>query len=136
MPSSRRIGISGRAPTSPTLVAAREPRARWLEHRALGARAAIIDAPNGYGGSVNALADLAARQLAADLKAAPERVRTRFTDEARAARCYTVADLRALAKRTVPRPVFDYADGAAWDEVTARRNREALDAVTLHPKAL
>jgi isopentenyl diphosphate isomerase/L-lactate dehydrogenase-like FMN-dependent dehydrogenase len=85
---------------------------------------------------VNALVDLAARQFASDVKAAPERLRTRWSDSARAARCYTIADLRAMAKRTVPRPAFDYADGAAWDEVTARRNREAFERVTLHPKAL
>ena len=41
-----------------------------------------------------------------------------------------------MAKRTVPQPIFDYADGAAWDEVTARRNRAAFEDVTLHPKAL
>jgi isopentenyl diphosphate isomerase/L-lactate dehydrogenase-like FMN-dependent dehydrogenase len=85
---------------------------------------------------VNALADLAARQFVSDLKAAPDRVRTRWSDEARAARCVTIADLRLAAKRAVPKPIFDYADGAAWDEVTARRNRSAFDDVTLHPKAL
>jgi L-lactate dehydrogenase (cytochrome) len=84
---------------------------------------------------VNALVDLAARQLLSDAKAAPERIRTRWTPEARAARCSTIAELRAMAKRTVPQPIFDYADGAAWDEVTARRNREAFNDVTLHPRA-
>ena len=63
-------------------------------------------------------------------------MRTRWTAEARAARCGTIAELRAMAKRTVPKPIFDYADGAAWDEVTARRNRTAFEDVTLHPKAL
>ena len=51
---------------------------------------------------VNALVDLAARQLAADLKAAPGRARDGVLAEARAARCHTIADLRAMAKRTVP----------------------------------
>ena len=32
--------------------------------------------------------------------------------------------------------MFDYADGAAWDEVTAARNRDAFERVTLHPRAL
>src|SRR4051794_41179042 len=41
-----------------------------------------------------------------------------------------------MARKTVPRPIFDYADGAAWDEVTARRNRAAFEDVTLHPRAL
>jgi L-lactate dehydrogenase (cytochrome) len=85
---------------------------------------------------VNALLDLAARQLRADLAAAPARTRERFSAEGRAARCRTIAELRALAKRSVPKPIFDYADGAAWDEVTARRNLSAFEDVTLHPKAL
>jgi L-lactate dehydrogenase (cytochrome) len=85
---------------------------------------------------MNALVDLAARQLLSDAKAAPEQLRARWSPEARAARCDTIAELRAMAQRTVPRPIFDYADGAAWDEVTARRNREAFNDVTLHPRAL
>jgi L-lactate dehydrogenase (cytochrome) len=85
---------------------------------------------------VHPLLDLAARQLLSDAKAAPELIRTRWSAEARAARCGTIAELRAMAKRTVPQPIFDYADGAAWDEVTARRNRAAFGDVTLHPKAL
>ena len=84
---------------------------------------------------MNELLDLAARQFAADARSAPGRLARRWSDEARAARCRTIAELRALAKRTVPRPVFDYVDGAAWDEVTAARNREAFERVTLHPRA-
>ena len=41
-----------------------------------------------------------------------------------------------MAKRTVPRPVFDYVDGAANDEVTARRNRSGFQDVTLRPRSL
>ena len=85
---------------------------------------------------MNALLDLAARQLRADLAAAPARARERFSDEGRAARCRTIAELRAAARRSVPKPIFDYADGAAWDEVTARRNIAAFEDVTLHPLAL
>ena len=70
---------------------------------------------------MNALVDLAARQLAADLKAAPGAGAHALLGRGRAAaRCHTIAELRAMAKRTVPKPIFDYADGAAWDEVTAR----------------
>ena len=32
-----------------------------------------------------------------------------------------------MAKRTVPKPLFDYVDGAAWGEVTYRRNRSAFE---------
>src|SRR3954470_23320635 len=85
---------------------------------------------------MNALLDLAARQLAGDLKTVPGRLRTHYSEESRAQRCGSIAELRALAKRSVPKPIFDYADGAAWDEVTARRNREAFEDVTLHPRAL
>ncbi len=85
---------------------------------------------------MNELLDLAARQVAADLRAAPATVRARFTAEGRAARCHTIEDLRAMAKRTVPRTVFDYVDGAANDEVTYRRNRSGFEAVQLRPRAL
>jgi L-lactate dehydrogenase (cytochrome) len=84
---------------------------------------------------VNAIIDLAVRQLAADVRSAPARVRRHWSADARAARCRTIAELRELARRTLPKPVFDYADGAAWDEVTAARNREAFERVTLHPRA-
>jgi len=85
---------------------------------------------------VNDLLDLVARQVAADLRAAPRAARRRFSDEGRAARCLTIEELRALAKRTVPRPVFDYVDGAAWDEVTVRRNRSGFERVELLPRML
>lgn len=41
-----------------------------------------------------------------------------------------MADLRALAQRRVPRAIFDYADRGSYDEITLRRNRAALDALT------
>jgi L-lactate dehydrogenase (cytochrome) len=85
---------------------------------------------------VNDFVDLVARQLAADLRSAPGAARRRFSDEGRAQRCQTIADLRALAKRTVPQPVFEYADGAAWDEVTVRRNRSGFERVELLPRML
>ena len=37
-----------------------------------------------------------------------------------------VSDLRSIAKRRLPRFVFDYVDGGAEDEITLRGNREAL----------
>jgi len=39
-----------------------------------------------------------------------------------------------LARRRVPKPVFDYIDGAACDEVTARRNRADFEAISLPPE--
>ena len=34
---------------------------------------------------------------------------------------YSVAAMRGLAQRRLPRPVFEFADGAAEDERTLRR---------------
>jgi L-lactate dehydrogenase (cytochrome) len=48
----------------------------------------------------------------------------------------TVRDLRAAARRTTPRAVFDYVDGAAEEEITAARNVAAYRRVTFHPDAL
>ncbi|OZI71304.1 alpha-hydroxy acid oxidase [Bordetella genomosp. 12] len=47
-----------------------------------------------------------------------------------------IDDLRTLARGRLPRMVFDYIDGAAGGEVTAGRNRSALDAVPLAPTPL
>jgi L-lactate dehydrogenase (cytochrome) len=44
--------------------------------------------------------------------------------------------LRDKARRRLPGPVFDYLDGAAGNEVAARRNREAFDRVRLVPRVL
>jgi L-lactate dehydrogenase (cytochrome) len=51
-------------------------------------------------------------------------------------RALTVRDLRAAARRTTPRAVFDYVDGAAEEEITAARNVAAYRRVTFHPDAL
>lgn len=40
-----------------------------------------------------------------------------------------VADMRAAARRRLPRMVFDYIDGGAEDEVSYRRNRTQFDEV-------
>ncbi len=45
-----------------------------------------------------------------------------------------IEDLRRLARRRLPRLVFDYIDGGAEGEVTLRANRRAFDAVTLRPR--
>ena len=48
----------------------------------------------------------------------------------------SAADFRAAAKRRLPRFLFDYVDGAAYAEVTARRNVEDLSAVALRQRVL
>src|SRR5262245_62093667 len=54
----------------------------------------------------------------------------------RLAAAHTVDDLRSIARRTTPRSVFDYVDGAAEDELTAARNTRVFQAATLLPDAL
>jgi L-lactate dehydrogenase (cytochrome) len=50
--------------------------------------------------------------------------------------CRNVADMRALARRRLPGPIFHYIDGAADDEITYRRNTEAFDSADLVPNVL
>lgn len=45
-------------------------------------------------------------------------------------------DFRAIARRRLPRAVFDYVDGGADEEVTLRANREAFARRRLHPRLL
>ena len=45
-----------------------------------------------------------------------------------------IADLRRLAKRRLPRVVFDYIDGGADAELTLRENCRAFDTVTFRPR--
>jgi L-lactate dehydrogenase (cytochrome) len=49
-------------------------------------------------------------------------------------RVLNVDDLRNLARRRVPRIVFDYIDGGADGEVTMQENRRAFDSVTFRPR--
>ena len=51
-------------------------------------------------------------------------------------RALSIEDLRRLAKRRLPRAVFDFFDGGAEDEVTLRANRAAFESVRLLPKVL
>ncbi|WP_347312840.1 alpha-hydroxy acid oxidase [Defluviimonas sp. SAOS-178_SWC] len=48
----------------------------------------------------------------------------------------TAEDFRRAARRRLPRLFFDYIDGAAGDEITARRNADAFAEIALHPRAL
>jgi L-lactate dehydrogenase (cytochrome) len=49
-------------------------------------------------------------------------------------RAVNVADLRALAKRRLPRVVFDYIDGGAEDEITLRENARAFERICFRPR--
>src|SRR5512138_3667786 len=54
----------------------------------------------------------------------------------RLARAGSIADLRLLARRRAPRAVFDYVDGAAGDELSLRRSRQAYARVEFTPQVL
>jgi L-lactate dehydrogenase (cytochrome) len=45
-----------------------------------------------------------------------------------------IEDLRILARKRLPRAVFDYIDGAADGEVTLRENSRAFEAVLFRPR--
>jgi L-lactate dehydrogenase (cytochrome) len=49
-------------------------------------------------------------------------------------RVVTVADLRARARRRVPRAVFDYLDGGAEDEISLRESCRVYQDVTFRPR--
>src|ERR1700758_4985354 len=49
-------------------------------------------------------------------------------------RVLNIENLRRVAKRRLPRVVFDYIDGGAEDESTLRANCRAFDAVTFRPR--
>jgi L-lactate dehydrogenase (cytochrome) len=56
--------------------------------------------------------------------------------ERRLSRAASVHDLRAIARRRLPRGVFDYVDGGAEDERTLAANEAAYAAVTYRPRVL
>lgn len=56
--------------------------------------------------------------------------------ERRLAAAATIWDLRSVARRHVPRAVFDYVDGAAETEASLRRSREAFARVEFVPSVL
>ena len=47
-----------------------------------------------------------------------------------------IEDLRALARRRVPRAFFDYADSGSYNEETLRANRADLEAIKLRQRVL
>jgi L-lactate dehydrogenase (cytochrome) len=50
--------------------------------------------------------------------------------------CHNFHDFRALAKRNLPKPIFDYIDGAADDEATLRQNTASFERCDLVPNIL
>lgn len=51
-------------------------------------------------------------------------------------KCHNIAELRLLARKRLPTPVFHYIDGGADDEITLARNTAAFDDYELLPSQL
>ena len=47
-----------------------------------------------------------------------------------------IEDLRTLSRKRLPRLVYDYMDGGAYDEVTLRANRADYERLRFHPRVL
>jgi len=60
----------------------------------------------------------------------------RLSSGRRLKRANNIADLRRLARRALPRPIFDYIDGGSDDEVTLERNMSAFAGYELIPDVL
>jgi L-lactate dehydrogenase (cytochrome) len=56
--------------------------------------------------------------------------------ERRLSAAHTIADLRTIARRRTPRAVFDYTDGAAEEEISLARARQAFQDIEFHPSIL
>lgn len=54
----------------------------------------------------------------------------------RLARAVNVEDVRRIASRRLPRPVFEVIEGGAGDETTLAANRRDLEALRLRPRSL
>jgi L-lactate dehydrogenase (cytochrome) len=52
------------------------------------------------------------------------------------AECFTIADLRKLAQKKLPKVMFDYMDGGAEDELTLDWNRQAFTNYEFVPRVL
>jgi L-lactate dehydrogenase (cytochrome) len=54
----------------------------------------------------------------------------------RLSKALTIEDLRTLAKRRTPKAAFDYTDGAAEEELSLNRARQAFRDIEFHPTIL
>ena len=51
-------------------------------------------------------------------------------------RCFNINDMRRLAKKRLPRALFEYIDGVAEDGMTGKANRTSFDNYQLVPRTL
>ena len=54
----------------------------------------------------------------------------------RLAACHDIADLRVMGRRLTPRPVFDYVDGGADEELSVRANTRSFRRWRFQPRTL
>jgi (S)-mandelate dehydrogenase len=59
-----------------------------------------------------------------------------YEDQVSLAHAFCIEDLRRLARRRLPRAVFDFIDGGAESETTLRRNALDFDGITFAPRVL
>lgn len=59
---------------------------------------------------------------------------TRMSDAVASPHVVSIEDFRSLARRRVPKTVFDYLDGGAEGEVTLRENCRAFEDITFRPR--
>jgi L-lactate dehydrogenase (cytochrome) len=91
---------------------------------------------------VATFANLAARRIVASMKVREMRKLVQLRGvtldgtERRLGACYDVADLRRAAKRRIPRPVFDYVDGGADEEIAVAANVAAFRSWRFLPRVL
>jgi isopentenyl diphosphate isomerase/L-lactate dehydrogenase-like FMN-dependent dehydrogenase len=52
----------------------------------------------------------------------------------KAAKAINIQDLRRMARRRLPKVVFDYVDGGAEDEITLRENEQAFGELIFRPR--
>ena len=50
--------------------------------------------------------------------------------------CYNISDLREIAKRRLPKGVFEYVDRGTEDEIALAENREAFKRIKLRTRFL
>lgn len=51
-------------------------------------------------------------------------------------RAYNIADLREMARRRLPKGIFEFIDRGTEDEVALRNNRAAFERITFQPRTL
>ena len=54
----------------------------------------------------------------------------------RASRVYSTEDARLIARRRLPKLIFDFVDGATGREVGTKRNVSQFDNIMLQPRVM